>query len=85
LQPYKVILVENPELRAKNTAISLGQSQIVEASHLIVFANEINFGTQELMITSKTQAKQETTAESLQGYADFMKANITALSEDIRK
>jgi hypothetical protein len=23
----------------------LGQSQIVEASHLIVFANEINFGT----------------------------------------
>jgi hypothetical protein len=37
----------------------LGQSQIVEASHLIVFANEINFGTTELMITSKTQAKQE--------------------------
>jgi hypothetical protein len=32
------------------------------------------------MITSKTQAKQEITAESLQGYADFMKANITALS-----
>jgi hypothetical protein len=26
MQPYKVILVENPELRAKNTAISLGQS-----------------------------------------------------------
>jgi nitroreductase len=24
LQPYKVILVENPELRAKNTAISFG-------------------------------------------------------------
>jgi nitroreductase len=34
---YKVILVENPELRAKIQPSAWGQSQIVEASHLIVF------------------------------------------------
>ena len=35
LQPYKVIIVENPELRAKLQPAAWGQSQIVDASHLI--------------------------------------------------
>ena len=39
LQPYKVIIVENPELRAKIQPVAWGQSQIVEASHLFIFAN----------------------------------------------
>lgn len=39
LQPYKVIFVENPELRAQLQPAAWGQSQIVEASHLIIFAN----------------------------------------------
>ena len=85
LQPYKVILVENPELRAKIQPSAWGQSQIIEASHVIVFANEINFGATEIdnyiKNTSETRAIP---AQSLQGYADFMKANITALSEENR-
>jgi nitroreductase len=36
LQPYKVIIVENPELRAENIQPAAGQSQIVEASRLII-------------------------------------------------
>lgn len=85
LQPYKVILVKNPELRAKIQPSAWGQSQIIEASHVIVFANEINFGATEIdnyiKNTSETRAIP---AQSLQGYADFMKANITALSEENR-
>lgn len=44
LQPYKVIIVENPELRAQLQPAAWGQSQIVEASHLFIFANETNIG-----------------------------------------
>ena len=85
LQPYKVILVENPELRAKIQPSAWGQSQIIEASHLIVFANEINFGTTGIDNYIKNASETRSIpAESLQGYADFMKANITALPEDIR-
>ena len=85
LQPYKVILVENPELRAKIQPSAWGQSQIVEASHVIVFANEINFGTTEIDNYIKNASETRAIpAESLKGYADFMKANITALSEDTR-
>ena len=39
LQLYKVLIVENPEVRAKLQPASWGQSQIVDASHLFVFAN----------------------------------------------
>ena len=35
LQPYKVIIVENPELRAQLQPASWGQTQIVDASHLL--------------------------------------------------
>jgi len=85
LQPYKVIIVENPELRAKIQPSAWGQSQIVEASHLIVFANETNFG--DVGIDNYIKNTSETRAvpvESLQGYASFIKSNILTLPEEAR-
>lgn len=85
LQPYKVIIVENPELRAQLQPASWGQTQIVDASHLLVFANEINFG--EDGINNYFENLIETRgipAESVQGYKDFMSSNITSLPEDVR-
>ncbi len=38
LQPYNIILVENEELRKKIQAVAFNQPQIVEASHLLIFA-----------------------------------------------
>lgn len=37
LQPWKFLVVETPELRAKLVGASWGQTQIAEASHLVVF------------------------------------------------
>ena len=82
LQPYKVIFVENPELRAKLQPASWGQSQVVDASLVIVFANVLNIGAAE--IDSYFQNLIETRRihmESVQGYADFMKSKITSLPE----
>lgn len=44
LQPYKVLIIENPEIRAKLQPASWGQTQIVDAAYVIVFANELNIG-----------------------------------------
>lgn len=38
LQPYKVIVIENKELREKLKPAAYNQAQITEASHLLVFA-----------------------------------------------
>lgn len=38
LQPYEVLVITNTELRGKIKAISNGQTQITDCSHLLVFA-----------------------------------------------
>lgn len=38
LQPFEIILVTNPEVRARIKAIARNQSQVVDCSHLLVFA-----------------------------------------------
>jgi nitroreductase len=85
LQPYKVFIIENPELRAQLQTACWGQSQIVDASHLLVFANMTQFGDAE--IDSYIQNLSQTRnipIESVQGYADFMKSKITPLSNDVK-
>jgi nitroreductase / dihydropteridine reductase len=38
LQPYEVLVVTNPELRAQLKPVAWGQAQVTDASHLLVFA-----------------------------------------------
>ncbi len=39
LQPFKVFIIENPEIRKQLQAASWGQTPVVDASHLFVFAS----------------------------------------------
>lgn len=85
LQPYKVFIIENPELRAKLVAASYGQAQVADASHLLVFANELNFGAAGIDQFATTICKtRELPLEAIQGYVDFMKGSITGLPEETR-
>ena len=85
LQPYKVFIVENPELRTKLVAASYGQAQVADASHLLVFANELNFGAAGIDQFVTTICKtRELPLEAIQGYVDYMKGNITGLPEEVR-
>ncbi|MCL6460635.1 MAG: nitroreductase family protein, partial [Flavobacterium micromati] len=62
-----------------------GQSQIVDASHVIVFANELNYGESGIDGYFKNVSQtREVPVESMKGYMDFMKATITALSDSER-
>ncbi|SEG37505.1 NAD(P)H-dependent oxidoreductase [Flavobacterium urumqiense] len=80
LQPYKIIIVENPELRAQLQPAAWGQSQIVEASHLIIFANETNIGDEAIDSFLKNVSEtRNTPVEALSGYGDFMKSKISTL------
>ena len=83
LQPYKVIIVENPELRANLQPAAWGQSQIVEASHLIIFANGTKLDDLAIdeYIKNISQTRN-TPIEALAGYGDFMKSKITSLTPE---
>ena len=85
LQPYKVIIVENPELRAQLQPASWGQSQIVDASHLIVFANQINVGDTEIdAYIENIGSTRGIPTESLSGFAGYIKGAVNAMPEEVR-
>lgn len=48
LQPWKFFVVDNPELRAQLLPLTWNQSQVTEASHLVVFAVREPFGLHDV-------------------------------------
>jgi len=85
LQPYKILIIENPELRAKLQPAAYGQSAITEASQLFVFAIEKNIG--EKQIEKYIQNISETRGipvESLDGFSGMIKGFVSGLDEDGR-
>lgn len=85
LQPYKVIFVENATLRRKLQPAAWDQTQIVDASHLVVFANVTNFGGTEIdAAIANFTTTRGLPADALQGYGDFMKSKIAPLPVEIR-
>lgn len=85
LQPYKVIIVENPELRAKIQPAAWGQTQITEASHLFIFANMVNLGEKEIdKYIANIAETRGIPAENLAGYGDFMKSKIISLPDNVK-
>lgn len=83
LQPYKVFIIENPEIRAKIQPVAWGQSQIVDASQLIIFANIINFDESLIDGYMKNLIEvRNVELASVQGYSDFMKSKLLHLSKE---
>ena len=48
LQPFKVIVITNKELKEKIVTISFNQTQVVDCSHLLVFAAWDNYTTERI-------------------------------------
>lgn len=85
LQPYKVLLIENPEVRKQLEAVSWGQTQISEASHLFVFANYTNVEATDIDIYVENIAKtRDITVEALEGFSNMMKNTITPLPQEFK-
>ncbi|MBR9915293.1 MAG: NAD(P)H-dependent oxidoreductase [Algicola sp.] len=83
LQPYEILLIENPELRTKLKAASWDQPQITDASHMVVLANKTNFG-EELVddyIDNVVETRDMDKAD-LKDYADMMKSTVVSLSQE---
>ncbi len=85
LQPWKFVVVTNPEVRATLREAGYNQPQITDASHLIVFAVEKNiddaFVDRFVRSISETRGVPET---ALEGYAAMMKGAIAAKTPEQR-
>ena len=85
LQPYHVFVITNEEIREKLKPVSWGQSQITDASHLIVFANVTDFGEELLdSYMQNVSSTRNIPQESLKGYGDFMKSKLLDLPANVK-
>ncbi|MDD5770375.1 MAG: NAD(P)H-dependent oxidoreductase [Candidatus Gracilibacteria bacterium] len=85
LQPWKIVVVENPELRQKLLPVSWNQSQVVDASHLLVLARLENVGEdlveKYLDDIIKTRGVKK---EDLAGYENMMKGALNSKTTEER-
>lgn len=82
LQLYKVLIIENPEIREKLKPVSWNQSQITDASHLIVFCNYTDAKPEAIDdFIKQTALTRNLDLERLNGYGDFIKSKLAEKSE----
>ncbi|MEM6445633.1 MAG: nitroreductase family protein, partial [Cyanobacteria bacterium P01_D01_bin.123] len=74
LQPWKFIVVRDPDVRQQLVEASWGQTQVVEASHLVVLAipTEVDSTDVDRFVQRMADVRQ-TPAEKLQGYGNMVK------------
>lgn len=83
LEAYKVLIVKDENLRQELLPASWGQSQVADASHLMIFCN-FNKVTPEYIdqyVDLKSNV-QGIPSENLRGYGDFMKKTIGSFPEE---
>lgn len=75
LQPFEIFVVTNPEIKAKLSEAAYGQAQIVDASHVLVFAAWDNYTAERIdAVVTQTHTQRGTPIEALNAYFDNLKA-----------
>lgn len=85
LQPYKILVIENPELRAELKPFAYGQSGITDASQLFVFAIEKNVGGKQIDAYMQNISKTRgIPVESLDGFKGMIHGAVDGLDENAK-
>lgn len=83
LQPFKVIVITNPELKAKIQPIAMNQSQVVDGSHLLVFAAWDNYTAKRIDdVFAHTAAERGIPASTFDDYATRLKSMYLSRSAE---
>ena len=77
LQLYKVFIINNPNIRTSLVAASWGQQQVVDASHLFIFANYVNVSDEDIKHYCRTtETVRALPVDTLKGYENLMISQI---------
>ena len=85
IQPYTIIMIENHQLKGKIHELACPQPQIVEGSHLLVFAGWADVDAAQ--VDAYIQLIADTRgipAESLTPFADSLKGNLLSKTPEER-
>lgn len=83
LQPFEIIAISNKELREKIQPIAYGQSQIVDGSHILVFASWDKYNDERIdTIFNHMNAERGLPLDATDEYKAGLKAQLFAKSEE---
>ncbi|WP_026896892.1 NAD(P)H-dependent oxidoreductase [Daejeonella oryzae] len=83
LQPFKILVIEDQAIREKLKSAAYGQTQITDASQLIVFARIKNFGIEQVEEYADNIADtRNIDPKVIEGFVDVMKGTVNSLSEE---
>ncbi|WP_344846414.1 nitroreductase family protein [Celeribacter arenosi] len=75
LQPFKVFVITNTETREKIAAAAMNQAQILEGSHVLVFAGFDNYTEERIEeVVAQHAEERPGTREALDAYYDMLKS-----------
>lgn len=77
LQPYKILVVKDPALRAQLRAAAWDQTQVTDASHLVIFCSYRTIDEAYVdRYVKEIAAQRGIPEEALQGYRDMMVGSV---------
>ena len=83
LQPYKILVVEDPKIRAELREAAWNQPQITDASVLLVFAAKFETNADSIDefvdLVAKTRNMPK---DALSGYSDMMKGSLQGMNQE---
>ena len=83
LQPYKVFVITDPEMKAKIQPIAFGQSQIVDCSHLLVFAAWDSYSLDRIeSVFDRTLKERGLPANAMDDYKNNLWATYEPLGQE---
>jgi nitroreductase len=83
-QPWKFFVIEDPALREKLRPASWNQAQIVEASHLVVFAIKKRYDAADLdRYMARTAEVRGMEVASLEGFRKMVASHVSAPGFDV--
>lgn len=86
LQPWKFFVITDATMKAKLKSASWNQAQIVDASHLIVFAIKKDLNHIDIdRFIARTAEVRQTTVESLAGFRKMLVGTMTNPPFDINE
>ena len=86
LQPYEVIVVSDPAVKAKLKPAAFGQPQITDSSYLLVFAYNTNVDEDYLdaFIKNNSETRNQP-IEDFEGLKDMIKNTVLTFSDETKE
>lgn len=82
LEPWKFIVVTDPEVRTKLRAAGYDQAQITEASHLIIITQRTDADTLVTELLTRTAHSQNKNVDELAGFKAMLEGAMTRFGSE---